>query len=118
MSYREECEDYKNKKKILALEEDQPQKHIKKKQKGKRRSDHKHEYVPGIYYGVQYEPNIGFHCKICGRLKDILFVGVSGNPKRYVENFKASHPDYVEVHIEGQDSLFLHNYIENFSSTS
>lgn len=78
--------------------DDTPMPHKKKKKKKNKRSNHKHKYIPAIYYtsgkdGTTY----GFHCKHCGRVKDMSYAGYWVCKNERLELFKQEHPDYVEI---------------------
>lgn len=100
-SYKEEVNKYKFEKRQLA--EDKPITAKKKNKKKVKRANHKHEYVPGIYYSsyVNFQGkvvptiNYGFHCKHCGRIDNLYYLW----DKTRVEDFKKQHPDYVEIQM-------------------
>lgn len=110
-SYREEINKYKLNKNIPIEDSGMP--HIKKKTKKHKKSSHKHEYIPAVYHNVYiksiiYEKKIydcyGFHCKYCGRVLDLYFTWDSLGNK--IEDFKAEHPDYIDVTLPDNWDFF------------
>lgn len=100
-SYKEESVKYKNEKQKLAA--DVPMPYRKKKVKKNKKANHKHEYVPGIYYSsyINFQGkvvptiNYGFHCKHCGRIDNLYYLWGSTR----LDEFKNKYPDYVEVQM-------------------
>lgn len=75
----------------------------KKKKKKNNRSKHKHCYIPAVYNmsyktntgKVQNHQGFGFHCKKCGRVKNMSFLWTSYSER--FERFKKEYPDYIEI---------------------
>ena len=100
-TYREEVNEYKNKKRQCI--EDAPMPHRKKKKKPHKKADHKHVYVPAIFhdyftdYRGERKPviNTGSYCEKCGRINEFRYYW--SNTERDVAKFKEEHPDYREL---------------------
>ena len=106
-SYREYSEKYKNdKKKLIDGYEEVPYKKSKKNRKKNKRSNHKHEYIPALYY-KKNEVFYGSHCKICGRIQNFCFFFYDVENK--IKRFKKQYPNYVEVELPEDWNYFSKN---------
>ena len=83
-----------------------------------KRSKHKHEYIPAIYYlsFTNFNSNVkhehvacGRHCKYCGRVEDMHFVWLGGDT--YFKKFKEKYPEYIEVTLPDEWDFFKHKNI-------
>ena len=116
-SWKGRGEAYKNAKRAPIINEEE--KHPKKKKKKKnKRSEHKHEYIPAIYYYHYISPHsgkksvrvqCGTHCRKCGRIKGMLFMFV--NMEDRIERFKKENPNYVEITLPDSWDYFKDKYI-------
>lgn len=102
-SWRGRGETYKNSKREPIVDDNTQAPFSKKKKKKNKKVDHKHEYIPGIY-NMSYKTNTGevkrhqtcgYHCKICGRVRDMRYLWF--NTEEKIAQFKKEHPNYVEI---------------------
>ena len=111
-SWQGMSEAYKNAKKEPILNEDDYISSKKKKKKKKaKRSEHKHEYIPGVYHLSYTNFNndkkiehitCGSHCKYCGRVKNMHFLW--SHEEKRIKEFKEEYPNYIELTLpEGWD---------------
>lgn len=81
---------------------------VKKKPKTRpKKSDHKHEYVPGLFtFNKNDRQNLmtGFYCKICGRVQDMHIMW--GAQDIMVYDFIAEHPDAEKITLSDEWDFF------------
>ena len=97
-SWKKMSVDYKDSKQP-DIEDEEWHSWIKKKPKVKpKKSDHKHEYVPGLFVSSKYNHMMtGYYCKVCGRIKDIHFMWSKDDVMVY--DFIANHPDAEKISL-------------------
>lgn len=108
--YKEELAKYKYDKAVPL--DDLPIAGRKKKQRKHKKADHKHTYIPGIFYTPhdKYIPmGYGFYCETCGRIQDVHFCWQS-----YLEKEKAfedQYPNARQIILPEDWRWFLDKYI-------
>lgn len=117
LSYKEESENYKNKKKAIVDGYDNAQYKKKKKKKKKSKSDHKHEYIPVIFHKQYTNFNgtlrdsyfTGNVCKKCGRVPDVVWL--FSFQEEQLEKFKKENKHYLEIELPKDWNWFDNKYV-------
>ena len=111
-SYREKCNQYKNKRRMLA--EDAPIIKKKKTKKKNKRSDHKHIYRPVILTQKSQRTDAilyhtAFVCEKCGRIDNFYFLW--NDIENQIKKFKLENPDHLEKELPEGWNVFSNKSI-------
>ena len=111
--YREACQNYKNSKREPIINEFERDRYPKKKKKKNKKQwkNHKHVYIPAIFYqkaeflkAKNLLTMTGTYCKECGRVQNMRF-NWSRDDER-ITRFREEYPDCREIYLPDSWNCF------------
>lgn len=84
----------------------------KKKKKQHKKSDHKHIYVPAIFYSPNsnfIRLGYGFYCNQCGRIQNMWWCW--NNYLDSLKKFEDQHPDLIQIELPQDWNWIFDKYL-------